>query len=52
MNGKIRLALGFLLGGLFVYAGITKAVDPTQFFVDVQNYDIVPWRAATVALAF
>ena len=52
MSGKIRLVLGFLLGGLFVYAGITKALDPVRFFMDVQNYDIIPWRAATVVVAF
>ena len=52
MSGKIKWALGFLLGALFVYAGILKALDPSRFFTDIQNYDIIPWRTATVALAF
>jgi len=52
MSDRARSALGFLLGALFIYAGITKALDPAQFFADIQNYDIIPWRAAAVALAF
>ena len=52
MSGKIRWVLGVLLGALFAYAGITKVLDPARFFVDIQNYDIVPWRSATVVLAF
>ena len=52
MSEKIRLLFGFLLGALFVYAGALKAVDPVRFFTDIQNYDIIPWRGETVALAF
>ena len=52
MSANIRVVLGVLLGALFVYAGITKVLDPVRFFTDVQNYDIIPWRAATVAIAF
>jgi len=52
MNSKLRVGLGFLLGALFVYAGIMKVLDPARFFEDVQNYDIIPWRWATVILTF
>jgi uncharacterized membrane protein YphA (DoxX/SURF4 family) len=52
MSGKIRYAFAFLLGALFVYAGITKVLDPVRFFTDIQNYGIIPWRAVTVAFAF
>jgi hypothetical protein len=52
MNSKLRMGLGFLLGALFVYAGIMKVLAPARFFEDVQNYDIIPWRWATVILTF
>lgn len=41
----MRIFLGFLrfiLGGLFLYAGAIKAWDPTQFYVDVTHYRILP----------
>jgi putative oxidoreductase len=43
--------LGFVVGGLFIYAGIIKAFDPRQFAVDIDNYKILPW-AISVRLAF
>jgi uncharacterized membrane protein YphA (DoxX/SURF4 family) len=52
MKKQIRWGLGLLLGGVFVVAGILKAIDPEHFFHDVQNYDLIPWWAAIVALAF
>ena len=51
-SAKIRFLLALLLGALFVYAGISKLLDPAQFFTDIQNYDIIPWQPATVVLAF
>lgn len=41
----------FLIGGLFVYAGVTKAMDPIGFANDIDNYKTVPW-AIGVRLAF
>ena len=52
MKGKVRAALGLLLGGVFVYAGIVKVAAPVEFFTDLQNYDLLPWRPIAVALAF
>lgn len=52
MNSKVRFALGFILGGVFVISGILKVMAPGRFFQDIENYDLVPWRAASVALAF
>lgn len=51
-GARIRFLLALLLGALFVYAGISKVMDPAQFFLDIQNYDLIPWQPATVALAF
>ena len=41
----------FVLAGIFIYAGIIKALDPVQFASDIDNYKILPWMVS-VALAF
>jgi uncharacterized membrane protein YphA (DoxX/SURF4 family) len=43
--------LDFVLGAVFVYAGIVKALDPVQFASDIDNFKILPWPVS-VALAF
>ena len=43
--------LGVIIGGIFVYAGIVKALDPVQFGLDIDNYKMLPWFAS-VRLAF
>lgn len=40
-----------LIGGLFVYAGVIKAMDPVAFANDIDNYKTVPWMIG-VRLAF
>src|ERR1700736_4813318 len=40
-----------LVGGLFVYAGVIKILDPVGFANDIDNYRILPW-AFSVRLAF
>ena len=44
-------ALGAIIGGLFIYAGVLKAWDPVKFATDIQNFRILPW-AFGVRLAF
>jgi putative oxidoreductase len=43
--------LDFVLAGIFIYAGVVKAIDPVQFASDIDNYKILPWPVS-VALAF
>ena len=43
--------VGFIVGGIFIYAGVIKAVDPLRFAVDIDNYKMLPW-AIGVRLAF
>jgi len=43
--------LDFILAGIFIYAGVVKAIDPVQFASDIDNFKILPW-AVSVALAF
>ena len=40
-----------LVAGVFIYAGVLKALDPVRFAMDIDNYKILPWSIA-VGLAF
>ena len=40
-----------IVGGVFIYAGAIKMVDPVRFAYDIDNYKILPWMLA-VGLAF
>ena len=40
-----------LVGGVFIYAGVIKVLDPGGFAGDIDNYKILPWTIA-VGLAF
>ncbi|HEV3147368.1 MAG TPA: MauE/DoxX family redox-associated membrane protein [Chthoniobacterales bacterium] len=44
-------ALDLIVGGIFVYAGAIKALDPVQFANDIDNYKALPWFIS-VRLAF
>ena len=39
------------VGGVFIYAGALKALDPVGFANDIDNYKILPW-AIGIRLAF
>jgi uncharacterized membrane protein YphA (DoxX/SURF4 family) len=43
--------LDFGLAGVFIYAGVVKAIDPVQFASDIDNFKLLPWPVS-VALAF
>lgn len=43
------IALRRLLGGLFVFAGLMKALDPAEFANDIANYQLLPWSFAVGA---
>jgi hypothetical protein len=40
-----------IVGGIFIYAGAIKVLDPIQFAIDIDNYKILPWTIS-VGLAF
>jgi putative oxidoreductase len=40
-----------IVGGVFIYAGVIKALDPIRFANDIDNYKVLPW-AISVRLAF
>ena len=43
--------LDFVIGGIFIYAGVTKVFDSIGFANDIDNYKILPWPIG-VRLAF
>ena len=43
--------LSVIMGGIFVYAGVLKVLDPVQFGIDIDNYKMLPW-SVSVRLAF
>ena len=43
--------LDFVLGGLFIYAGVVKVLDPIGFASDIENYQMLSWMFS-VRLAF
>ena len=43
--------LDLLVGGLFIYAGVLKVLDPVTFANDIDNYKTVPWMVG-VRMAF
>jgi putative oxidoreductase len=40
-----------IVGGIFIYAGAIKVLDPVQFAIDIDNYKILPWTIS-LGLAF
>ena len=40
-----------IVGGIFIYAGVLKMLNPVRFASDIDNYKILPWTIA-VAIAF
>ncbi len=36
--------IAIIIGGLFVYAGAVKVMDPAEFARDINNYKMLPWQ--------
>ena len=36
--------IAIIIGGLFIYAGAVKVIDPVEFARDVDNYKMLPWQ--------
>ena len=39
-------AVAIIIGGLFVYAGAVKVIDPAEFARDIDNYKMLPWQVS------
>ena len=40
----MKRLVAILIGGLFIYAGVVKIIDPVEFARDIDNYKMLPWR--------
>jgi hypothetical protein len=36
--------VAIIIGGLFIYAGAVKVIDPAEFARDIDNYKMLPWQ--------
>src|SRR5215472_2611985 len=43
--------VSLIVGGIFIYAGVIKVMDPVAFARDIDNNHMLPW-ALSVGLAF
>jgi len=48
-NRTVLLVFRLVLGGLFVYAGVVKALEPLDFAQDIRNYRLVGQMLSFVA---
>jgi putative oxidoreductase len=47
-----RLLLRVAMAALFLYAAVTKLVDPSSFAQQIANYQLMPWPATAVLSVF
>ena len=41
--------VAIIIGGLFIYAGVVKVIDPAEFARDIDNYKMLPWQLSVWA---
>jgi putative oxidoreductase len=46
MKRYLWRAIAIIIGGLFIYAGVVKVIDPAEFARDIDNYKMVPWQVS------
>ncbi|MEY2510784.1 MAG: hypothetical protein QOE26_1547 [Verrucomicrobiota bacterium] len=46
MKPYLWRVLAIVIGGLFIYAGVVKVIDPVEFARDIDNYKMLPWQAS------
>ena len=51
LRNLIWRIVDLIIAGIFIYAGVLKALDPVQLAHDIDHYKILPW-AVGVGLAF
>jgi putative oxidoreductase len=48
----LRALVRIALGGLFIFAGATKAYDPGAFAIEIQRYNLIPWLPGALAAVY
>jgi len=44
MKRYLERVVAIIIGGLFIYAGAVKVIDPAEFARDIDNYKMLPWQ--------
>lgn len=44
MKQYLERVVDIIIGGLFIYAGAVKVIDPAEFARDIDNYKMLPWQ--------
>lgn len=44
MKQGLWRGVAIIIGGLFIYAGVVKVIDPAEFARDIDNYKMLPWQ--------
>lgn len=52
MTGLVAALARLVLGGVFIYAGVGKVLDPAAFAGDIANYRLLPHPAAAALAAY
>jgi putative oxidoreductase len=47
-----RVLTQLAFGGLFVFAGVTKVLDPGAFAIEIQRYHLIPWIPGALASVY
>lgn len=45
---KMRTVMFLLVGGVFLFAGVSKALDPAAFALAIYHYKVLPWKSSAV----
>jgi putative oxidoreductase len=46
MKQYLWRVVAIIIGGLFIYAGAVKVIDPVEFARDIDNYKMLPWQVS------
>jgi len=41
--------VAIIIGGVFIYAGVVKVLDPAEFARDIDNYKMLPWQISVAS---
>jgi hypothetical protein len=47
-----RFFVRLVLAGVFIFAGAVKIYDPGQFAIEVQRYQLLPWKVCAVIAVY
>jgi uncharacterized membrane protein YphA (DoxX/SURF4 family) len=46
MKPYLWRVVAIIIGGLFIYAGAVKVIDPAEFARDIDNYKMLAWQVS------